>query len=144
MGWLQTIFGGLGAIVSPVVGYFKNKQQLAAQAQTNKLKYMQAVGDRQAALAREGLTVDAVWEMQSMQDGAQYRGFELYILSIPMVLCFTPYAYIVRDGFDALSRTPQWFQWLVLTIYLANYGIRLWRRQISPGLAPVKAPKVAP
>ena len=126
------ILGAIGStIVKPVVGYFQNKQQLAAQAQANKLKYLQAQGDRQADLVRQGLAADATWELESIKAGQQYRGFELYILSIPMVLCFTPWAYIVERGFKALAATPKWFQLLLTTVFLANYGYRLWRRNTS-------------
>lgn len=126
------ILGAIGStIVKPVVGYFQNKQQLAAQAQANKLKYLQAQGDRQADLVRQGLAADATWELESIKAGQQYRGFELYVLSIPLVLCFTPYAYIVDRGFKALDATPRWFQLLLTTVFLANYGYRLWRRNTS-------------
>ena len=126
------ILGAIGStIVKPVVGYFQNKQQLAAQTQANTLKYLQAQGDRQADLVRQGLAADATWELESIKAGQQYRGFELYILSIPMVLCFTPWAYIVERGFKALDATPRWFQLLLTTVFLANYGYRLWRRNTA-------------
>lgn len=126
------ILGAIGSVVvQPVVGYLKNKQQLAAQAQANQLKYLQAQGDRQADLVRQGLAADATWELESIKAGQQYRGFELYILSIPLVLCFTPWAYVVKNGFAALEATPKWFQLLLTTVFLANYGYRLWRRNTS-------------
>lgn len=86
-GMISSLVSG---IVKPVVGYFQNKQQLAAQTQANKLKYLQAVGDRRAALVSQGLDERSAWEMGAMQDGAKYRGFELYVLSLPLILCFTP------------------------------------------------------
>lgn len=126
------ILGAVGsAIVKPVVGYFQNKQQLAAQAQANKLKYLQAQGDRQADLVRQGLAADATWELESIKAGQQYRGFELYILSIPLILCFTPWTEIVKSGFAVLDATPKWYQLLLTTVFLANYGYRLWRRNTS-------------
>lgn len=131
MGFLNIFSALASGIVKPVVGYFQNKQQLTAQAQANQLKYLQAQGDRQADLVRQGLAADATWELESIKAGQQYRGLELYILSIPLVLCFTPYAYVVKNGFAALEATPKWFQLLVTTVFLANYGYRLWRRNTS-------------
>ena len=127
------ILGAIGStIVKPIATYINNKQQLAAQAQANKLKYLQAQGDRQAALVTQGLAADATWELESIKAGQQYRGFELYILSIPLVLCFIPsLTYVVKDGFAALDATPKWYQLLITTIFLANYGYRLWRRNTS-------------
>ncbi len=131
MGFLSIFSSLASGIVKPVVGYFQNKQALAAQGQANKLKYLQAVGDRQAALVTQGLAADATWELESIKAGQQYRGFELYVVSLPLILCFTPYAYIVKNGFDAISKTPSWFQFTFMTIFLANYGVRLWRRNTS-------------
>lgn len=115
----------VSGIVSPVTTYLTNKQQISAQLQANKLKVLQAAGDRHAALVSQGMAETANWEMASLQAGEDYRGFELIVLSIPVVLCFTPYAYIVEQGFHALSQTPPWFQTIFITVYMANYGIRV-------------------
>ena|SRR6185437_15305337 len=126
-----TIASLVSGLVSPVVGYFNNKQELAAQKQVNQLNYLKAQGDRQAQLVSQGLAADANWEMESIKAGQQYRGFELYVVSIPLILCFTPYVYLVKNGFDAISKTPTWFQLLFSAIFMANYGIRIWRRNLS-------------
>jgi hypothetical protein len=96
------------------------------------LQAVKATGDRQAALISQGLSADANWELESIKAGAGWtRNFELYVISIPAILCFTHWSYIVKAGFDALANTPTWFQTTFVTLYLANYGIRLWRRQQS-------------
>ena len=115
----------VSGIVSPVTTYLTSRQQISAQLQANKLKVLQATGDRQAALISQGMAETANWEMASLQAGQDFRGFELGVLSIPAVLCFTPYAYVVERGFHALSQTPPWFQTIFITVYLANYGIRV-------------------
>ncbi len=132
MGFFSIFSSIASGIVKPVVGYFKNKSDLAAQTQANKLNYLKALGDRQASLVSQGLAADATWEMESIRAGQSYRGVELLIISIPVTLCFTPWSYIVRDGFDALAKTPSWFQFVFVTIFLANYGIRTWRRNTTP------------
>jgi hypothetical protein len=123
--------GAVTGIVSPVTDYFKRKRELAEQQHEADLKIAQATADRQAQLISQGLAADATWELESLKAGQGSRNFELYVLSAPLILCFTPYAYLVKEGFDAISKTPTWFQTLVVTVYLANYGIRLWRRQQS-------------
>jgi hypothetical protein len=125
MGFLDIFSAITKGLVSPVVGYFNNKQQISAQLQTNKLKALQAAGDRQAQLISQGMAETASWEMASLQAGQDYRGFELIVLSIPVVMCFTHWAYIVENGFRALSLTPGWFQTIFITVYMANYGIRV-------------------
>jgi hypothetical protein len=47
-----------------------------------------------------------------------------------MVLSFIPSTVgYVEDGFAALSMTPDWYQWLILSVFAAIYGIRVWRRK---------------
>lgn len=126
------ISGAITGIVSPVTNLIKRKAELNEAQHVADLAAVKATGDRQAQLISQGLAADATWEMESIKAGAGWaRNFELYVISIPAIMCFTPYAYIVKAGFDALSGTPTWFQTAFLTIYLANYGIRLWRRQQS-------------
>jgi hypothetical protein len=129
---LDLITSAITGIVSPVTTAITRHQEIAAAQHDADLKAVQAQGDRQADLIKQGLAADANWELESLKAGQGWaRNFELYVISIPAILCFTPYAYIVKAGFDALSQTPGWFQTAFLTIYLANYGIRLWRRQQS-------------
>ena len=129
MGILSSLVSGL---ISPVVNYFNTRQQLSAQEAANKLAFLKAVGDRQAQLVSQGLAADATWELESIKAGQQYRGFELYVVSVPLVLCFIPGgAAIVEHGFAAIAKTPAWYQIVFLSIFLANYGIRYWRRNQS-------------
>lgn len=121
----------IGALVKPVADYFTNKTTLAAQAAQQKLALNDAVNQRQCDLIKQGLAADAAWEMASITAGASSRNFELYVLSVPLILCFTPWHNVVNQGFAALATTPGWFQSLLVTIFLANYGIRLWRRNIT-------------
>ena len=121
-------------IVSPVTTLFQRKAELSEAQHVADLKAVQATGDRQAELIKQGMSDDAAWELESLKAGAGWmRNFELYVLSTPAILCFCGArgAQIVHDGFVALSSTPGWFQTAFLTIFLANYGIRLWRRNQS-------------
>ena len=56
--------------------------------------------------------------------------FVVFLRSIPLVMSFIPemQPYVV-DGFAALSQTPEWYQWLILAVFTAIYGIRIWRRK---------------
>jgi hypothetical protein len=129
----QAITGAIGGIVSPVATYFTRKAELSEAQHQADLEAVKAQGDRKAALITQGLTADATWEADSLKAGAGWmRNFELYVISIPAILCFFKAgAGIVASGFDALAKTPGWYQTAFLTIYLANYGIRLWRRNQS-------------
>lgn len=126
------ITSAISGIVSPVTTYFTRRAELNEAQHAADLAAVKAQGDRQAQLITQGLSADAAWEMESIRSAGFARHFELIVVSIPLVMCFIPKMQpYVKAGFDALSATPQWFQWLVLTIFCANYGIRLWRRTQS-------------
>lgn len=106
----------------------QRKAELAAQSHQLQLQINDAQAKRQIDLISQGRADDAAWEKQSLELGKKYRGFELYMLSIPMIICFIPTgASIVHDGFAAISNTPKWYQLAFLTVLFANYGYRFWR-----------------
>lgn len=128
----------ISGVFKPIADYFTKRQEIKAQEHENQLGLLKAQGERQAALASQGLTADAAWEQVFANQSAQSwkDEFELLVLSTPLALCFVNFgsfdgAAIVRRGFEAIQQTPTWFQFLVITIYLANYGIRYWRKTQS-------------
>jgi hypothetical protein len=54
------------------------------------------------------------------------------MFSTPFVLCFVPQAApYVAAGFDALAKTPTWYVIGSMSVFMATYGIRWWRRTQS-------------
>jgi|SRR3974390_1883469 len=123
----------VSGIISPVTNAITRAKEINAAQHEADLAAIKAQGDRQAALITQGMSADASWEADSIKAGQAYRGFELYVVSIPAIMCFCGprAAQIVRDGFAALATCPQWFQMLLVSVFLANYGYRLWRRNQS-------------
>lgn len=128
----------IGGLTGPVATYFTRRAELSAQSHQNDVDLLKAQGERQASLYSQGLAADASWEQEfARQAGTSWKDeYELLVLSVPMMLCFVHTSWlngpqIVKAGFDAISSTPSWFQFLVVTIYLANYGIRYWRKTQS-------------
>lgn len=140
MSWWKAIIGGDG-VVGPVANYFTRRQEIKAQklqmesqerVKMHELKMAQY--ERQIQLHREGLTADANWEMEfARQASSSWKDeYTLIVTSTPAWLCFIPGgAPIVAAGFDALSRTPAWYQFVLITLFLATVGIRYWRRSQS-------------
>lgn len=132
--WLNLLNG----IPQAIATYITRRAELKAQDHANELELVKAQGQRQAALVSQGLTADAAWE-QAFAEQARTSWkdeFELLVLSLPLFLCFVHTSWldgpeIVKRGFDSISQTPAWFQFLVVSIYLANYGIRYWRKTQS-------------
>jgi hypothetical protein len=131
-GLTDLVAGAVSGIASMVTTFFTRRAEIAAQNHANDLAAAKASGDRRAQLLSQGLTADATWETESIRAAGWGRNFELIVVSIPLVLCFFKAGSdIVSAGFKSLSTTPQWYQWMVMAIYMANYGIRLWRRTQS-------------
>ena len=132
MGW--TPMDIIAGVLKPVGDFFNRRQEIKAVQHQNEVDLLKAQGERQAKLASDGLTADAAWEMEfARQAGTSWKDeYELIVVSIPTVMCFVPgWDVYVFKGFQALSQTPSWFQFLLVTIFLANYGIRYWRKTQS-------------
>lgn len=126
------IRGGLEAITGPVATYFTRRMELRQARFEAELKAAQAAGDRTAKLISEGLAADASWELESLKAhaGGWKDEFVLLVLSLPLVGCFIPSMQpAVLAGFEILDKTPSYFRLLVVSIFGAIYGIRMWRRQ---------------
>lgn len=134
MSWLGAVGALLGKVPEAVATYYTRKQELSAQAHESALKFEQAKGDRAAQLIREGLAADASWEMEFAQQARMSwkDEYTLLVISVPAIMCFVPgFDGYVAKGFDALQRTPTWYQLLFCTMFCATVGIRFWRRNQS-------------
>lgn len=120
--WSTILKGVIGdGIGNNVVDYFKKKAELK-----------NAIHQRKLELISQGLHADAQWEIEQIKNSGWKDEWVLILLSIPLVGVFIPkmQPYIL-EGFRILETTPGWYRWLVLAIFTAIYGIRLWRRQIT-------------
>lgn len=101
------------------------KHELEMTRIKGKIAYEVAKIDR--AMRSEGL--DQEWELESIKNSGYKDEWVLFLISIPMVLSFFPQTVVyVQMGFAALEQTPDWYQWLIMMILPAAYGIRTWKR----------------
>jgi hypothetical protein len=133
---LAKIFGTLlgKGIVEPIATYMGRRQEIRQAKFEARLKFETAKGERQARLIEQGLIADATWEIEQIKNSGWKDEYVLILLSIPTILSFVRFSWldgaaIVADGFAALASTPQWYQWLIMVVFTAIYGIRIWRRQ---------------
>jgi hypothetical protein len=120
----------LKGLTGPVADYFKVRQETKSKERIRKMELADALHQRRIQLISEGLHADAAWEIEQIKNSGWKDEWVLIILSIPLVGCFLPgvNGYILA-GFLTLETTPDWYRWLVMLIFTAIYGIRLWRRQ---------------
>src|SRR5262245_41445412 len=107
----------LGTLTGPIVTYLTRRAELKAQAHQNELDILKAQGERQSALAIQGLTADAAWEQEfARQASSSWKDeYTLLVVSVPALLCFVKTSWldgpaIVKAGFQSLSETPAFYQ----------------------------------
>jgi hypothetical protein len=128
MNWLGLLTG----VPTAIADYFKEKQKLKSVERLQKLELDAAMHRRKVELISQGLHADANWEVEQIRASGWKDEWVLVIISIPLIMCFVPgLDGYVHAGFQALESTPDWYTWLVLLIFTAVYGIRIWRRQQS-------------
>ena len=131
---MNAILTLLSSLVSPVVDYFKQRAALKAQEAQHELDLKDAINKRQIDLMSQGLAADAAWELEfARQAASSWKDeYTLLVISIPAILCFIPgYDVYVKRGFDSMASTPAWYQLVFISIFLATYGIRYWRKNQS-------------
>lgn len=123
MNWLALIPKVFGLGASVVDGWIQRKQtaqehkQRIEEAKTNA--YIRRLDNDQAA-EREWDTQQAVNAENSWKDE-----YWTIVLSIPAVMCFIPGLHeYVRQGFDVLKDTPEWYQIALLGAIAASFAIR--------------------
>lgn len=127
MSILGSVLGDLGGkVVEAIDSRGKRKHEQKVQAlELEKLRH-----SKQIELIQTGQQLDNAWELEQIKNSGWKDEFVLLLLSIPLVMSFIPemQPYVV-EGFAALSTTPEWYQWLILAVFTAVYGIRVWRRK---------------
>jgi len=128
MNWLSL----LGGIPEAIGTYFNERQKLRSVEKVRKMEFEDALHKRRCDLISQGLAADASWEIEQIRNSGNKDEWVLFLLSIPLVGCFIPgiAAYILA-GFEILETTPEWYRWLIMLIFTAIFGIRIWRRQQS-------------
>lgn len=129
MGILSKILAGP---IAAATDYFKRRMELKYEEREHKRKIEEAMLERQIELIKQGLTADATWELEQIRTSGWKDEYVLIVLSIPLIMCFVPGLdkYVIA-GFGVLNQTPGWYQWLILIVFSAIFGIRVWRRQQS-------------
>ena len=109
----------LGPIANIASTWLQGKQEKA------KAKQQLEVAKVQAQVKR--VEQDGSWEEKAMDASDNSWKDEAWtILFICIIaMCFIPFTQqYVEDGFAALSRTPEWFQWAMYASIGASFGIR--------------------
>jgi hypothetical protein len=128
--WDSIVGSLLNKVAPAVAGYYQRKLELKYTLREKKLEGKIALEQRKIDLAAQSEQRDHEWEQLMIHNSGWKDEWVLILLSIPLVLVFIPQTQgAVLEGFKVLGMTPQWYQWMVVVIFLAIYGIRAWRRE---------------
>ena len=135
--WAKIIATLTGQTVEAVLEYKGKTRQLKADIEMEKLRGKAAYEAAKTQRAENSEGRDHEWELASIKNSGWKDEWGLIVLSIPMILVFIPWTQpTIIAGFEALATTPVWYRTIVATIYLATFGIRLWRRDMNKSGAP--------
>ena len=128
--WSSIVGALLGKVAPKVADYYIKKQELKQEVSLEILRGKAAYEQAKTQRASESEGRDHEWELASIKNSGWKDEGTWLVLSIPMVLVFIPQmAPYILEGFRILETTPSWYRWLVLMIYAATFGIRVWRRK---------------
>jgi|TARA_R110002073_G_scaffold29438_1_gene92711 hypothetical protein len=86
-----------------------------------------ARAEAEAQVMVTAATHEAGWEKimaQASDNSWKDEAWTILFICI-IAMCFIPFTQqYVEDGFAALSRTPEWFQWAMYASIGASFGIR--------------------
>ena len=125
------IVGALLQKVAPkVADYYIEKEEQKHLIEMERLRGKQAWEEAKTRRASESEGRDHAWELESIRNSGWKDELVIIVLTIPLVLVFIPFTQpYVETGFRHLEMTPDWYRFLILSIYGATFGIRLWRRK---------------
>tara|TARA_R110002124_G_C8574784_1_gene481736 strand:+ start:61 stop:501 length:441 start_codon:yes stop_codon:yes gene_type:complete len=144
MGWLSF----LNPIASLGSTYLEGKNQVAKAKSEAAVVSIKAEADVKVAgaiaahkLADDGQTQDYNLDAIAMNqmDKSIVDDLMIALLLVPIAASFVGYQEEVKAGFEAFSAMPDWYQWLVVGVYVVKFGMRgLLTKLMSGKLAGVK------
>ena len=127
---MSVIANLIGNIGGNVVEAVDNRGKRKHEDRMKAMEIEEMRHKKQLEMVIRGQEMDNSWELEQIKNSGWKDEFVLLLLSIPLILSFIPGTVgYVEAGFEALSKTPQWYQWLILAVFAAIYGIRIWRRK---------------
>ena len=132
--WAKIIATLTGQTVEAVLAYKQERARLKGEIELEKLRGKAEWERAKTARAEASEGRDHEWELESIRNSGWKDEWVLVVLSIPMILAFIPFTQpFVMAGFAALEQTPLWYRVTVASVYLATFGLRLWRRDVNAG-----------
>ena len=115
------------SLIGPIASLAGSWMESKVEATKAKGKVAQAKAEAEAEVMKVAATHEAGWEkIMAQSSDNSWKDEAWTVLFIVIIgMCFIPplQPYVER-GFEALSRTPEWFQWAMYASIGASFGIR--------------------
>jgi len=130
MNWLS---GLLSPIASIGTTYLEGKNQVAKAKSAAAIIAIEAEADVKVAgakaahkLADDGQTQDFNLDLVAMQqmDKSFLDEIMIALLLVPIAASFIGYQAEVTAAFESFAAMPDWYQYLVLGVYVVKFGMR--------------------
>ena len=139
--WIKAI---TDLVVVPIKGW--NDRRTAKVE--GKIALDKAVNNAKIQLANRGQLHEIDMEGKLLDAAGWKDEFWTIVISIPLIMCFIPgldgYVY---EGFEVLSGTPEWYQYICGVVIGAPFGVRTLGKMVTEyrvKKAPILPPKDHP
>ncbi len=115
----------LKMVVSPLVDIASGWQKRKTAKLDSDLKINEAQTTAQIKKINTGQHADIAWENKQIDQSGWKDDFWTIVIAIPLIMCFIPFMvqYVVK-GFEALEKTPVWYQTLVSVAVASAFGVK--------------------
>jgi len=144
MAWLSFL-KPIGDVVTTVI---KGKQAVAAAKSAADIISIEAAADVKVAgakaahkLADNGQTQDYNLDYIAMQqmDKSFVDDIMIALLLVPVAASFLGYQEEITAAFESFASMPEWYQYLIIGIYVVKFGLRgLLTKLVSGKLGSIK------
>ena len=137
MSWITDVVSGIFSVVSEPIKEWQKRETLKVEQQDKQLERQHELNLKKAdagiELAKQGIQIEANWD-NIAQNNMQHTWKDEYlviIFTIPLILAFIPEMQpYVKNGFEAIKTTPEWYRYGVMGIVMATFGLRWYMKSI--------------
>mgnify|MGYP000918423246 CR=1 FL=1 len=115
------------SLIGPIASLAGSWMESKVEKQKAKSAVARAKAEAEAEVMKVAATHEAGWEKimaQASNDSWKDEAWTILFIAI-IAMCFIPPLQpYVEQGFAALDKTPEWFQWAMYASIAASFGIR--------------------
>lgn len=125
MNWL----GLFQSFVGPAIDYLDHRNERSARGRAQELDLDDARHQRRMTNISENRQAEVDWNTNAQNNSGYRDEWVTILLSIPLVMAFVPdMVQYVHAGFEALEKTPVWYQGGIGLMIASALGMQQYAR----------------